>query len=110
MVIELRAGLPGDFKFARQTYYDTMRWIIERLFGWDEAREDANFAKYFDIGGVQIIVVDGRDAGWLQTRSAEGIITLLSLYVTPALQGRGIGATVLKKLLAEAEVKAGPSH
>jgi ribosomal protein S18 acetylase RimI-like enzyme len=103
MEISLRAALPGDFEFARRTYYDTMRWIIERLFGWDEAREDAKFARYFDIGAVRIITVDGRDAGWIQTQPGEGAINLVSLYVAPPLQRQGVGTTILKRLLAEAE-------
>lgn len=41
MQIELRPGRPDDFEFARDTYYQTMRWIIERLIGWDQAGEDA---------------------------------------------------------------------
>ncbi len=103
MKIELRTALPGDFEFARRTYYDTMRWIIERLFGWDEAREDAKFAGYFDPAAVRIITVDERDAGWLQTQPGEGAINLLSLYLTPPLQRQGIGTTILQRLLAEAE-------
>src|SRR5579863_2668713 len=105
MLIELRAGRPQDFEFARQTYYDTMRWIIERLFGWDQAREDAKFATYFDIDAVRVITVDGLDAGWLQTKTAQDSIALSQLYVLPALQRKGIGSTVLKSLLAEAEAQ-----
>jgi hypothetical protein len=27
-----------DFAFARNVYVETMRWIVERLFGWDQVK------------------------------------------------------------------------
>jgi GNAT superfamily N-acetyltransferase len=102
MEISLRAAQPDDFLFARQMYYETMRWISERLFGWDQAREDEKFAQQFKLDEVEIVVVDGRDAGWLQTQNDQRAITLGQLYVTPALQRRGIGTEVLGRVLERA--------
>jgi len=87
MTVVLRAACPDDYGFARGIYYETMRWLIECLFGWDEARQDAKFAEQFKLDEVRIITVDGRDAGWLQT---------------PTLQRQGIGTEVMKRLLVEA--------
>jgi len=60
VIIALRAARPDDYRFAKQTYYETMRWIIERLFGWDEEREDRKFAEHFKLEEVRIITADGR--------------------------------------------------
>jgi len=100
--ITLRAARPDDYGFAKQTYYETMRWIIECLFGWDEEREDRKFAEQFKLEEVRIITADGRDAGWLQTQPADGAVYLGQLYVVPALQRRGIGTEVLGRVIAEA--------
>ena len=43
-----------------------MRWIVERLFGWDEVREDKNFAQFFKLDEVRIITADDQDVGWIQ--------------------------------------------
>jgi ribosomal protein S18 acetylase RimI-like enzyme len=102
MEISLRPAHSDDFKFCRQMYYECMGWIIERLFGWDQARENAKFAKHFKLDEVEIVVVDGRDAGWLQAQTDAGAITLGQIYVSPALQRRGIGTEILKRLLARA--------
>jgi ribosomal protein S18 acetylase RimI-like enzyme len=102
MEISLRPARTEDFVFARRLYYETMRWIIERTTGWDEAREDATFAKQFKLDEVQIIVVEGRDAGWLQTQNDGDTIVLGQLYVVPALQRRGIGSEVLQRLVDDA--------
>jgi GNAT superfamily N-acetyltransferase len=100
--VSLRPARPDDFLFARTTYYQTMRSIIEHLFGWDEAREDKAFARQFKIEEVQIITVDGADAGWLQTQVESAAIHLAQLYVVPALQRQGIGTAVLRGLIQEA--------
>jgi len=102
MQIALRPALPEDRAFAQALYFETMRWIIERLFGWDEARERLNFAAFYDLGGVEIITADGAEVGWMQVQPAEGAIFLGSLYVKPEMQRRGIGTEVLRGLLARA--------
>jgi hypothetical protein len=63
--IHLRAGSAEDLVFARTIYLQEMRWIIERLFGWDELREQGRFPAQFKVEEVQIIVADGMDVGWL---------------------------------------------
>jgi GNAT superfamily N-acetyltransferase len=85
-----------------------MRWIIERLFGWDEPREEEKFMAQFNVAASQIIVADGKDVGWIQAQDNETEVWLQSLYVMPAMQRRGIGAEVLTTLIgrAHAESKA----
>jgi GNAT superfamily N-acetyltransferase len=102
VIIMLRAARPDDYGFAKKTYYETMRWLIERLFGWDEEREDRKFAEQFKLEGVRIITADGRDVGWIQTLPADGAIYLGQLYVVPAWQRRGIGSEILRRLIADA--------
>jgi len=102
MIVTLRPARPDDYGFTKQTYYETMRWIITRLFGWDEEREDAKFAAQFKLDDVRIITADGRDAGWIQTQSADSTVNIRQLYVVPPLQRRGIGTKILLRLIAEA--------
>jgi len=42
--IALRTVCSEDFVFARNLYFETMRGMIERLFGWGQTREERNFA------------------------------------------------------------------
>jgi ribosomal protein S18 acetylase RimI-like enzyme len=79
-----------------------MRWIIERLFGWDPAREDKNFAQFFRLDEVRIITADEQDVGWIQEQVDDTTINLGSFYVMPMMQRRGIGTQVLQMLLARA--------
>jgi len=100
--INLRTACNADVAFARRLYFDTMREIIEGLFGWDQSREEENFARFFKLEEVRIITADGQDVGWIQEQIYEGSINLGSFYVAPAMQGRGIGTQILRMLLERA--------
>ena len=71
MDVGFRAAQTEDLAFARSLYFETMRWIIERLFGRDQAREEENFVGFFKLDEVRIITVDARDVGWIQERSDD---------------------------------------
>jgi GNAT superfamily N-acetyltransferase len=106
--ISLRPAFADDLLFARTIYFDTMRWLIERLFGWDELREKEKFAAQFDVAASQIIVADGNDVGWVQAQEDEAALWLQSLYVVPAMQRRGIGTEVLRRLVERAHSECKP--
>ncbi len=55
MDVRLRAYEAQDFDFAHRLYFETMRWSIERAFGWDEARQHASFAERFAPEEVSVI-------------------------------------------------------
>jgi len=102
MNISLRAAGDEDFAFARDVYFATMRWIIESLFGWDQVREEENFARFFKLDEARIITADGRSVGWIQEQVDDTRINLGSFYVMQEMQRRGIGTQVLRTLLANA--------
>jgi ribosomal protein S18 acetylase RimI-like enzyme len=103
MDVRLRAYCASDFDFARQLYFETMRWAIERVFGWDQAHQDASFAEWFRGDEVSIIIADGVDVGWVQQRPDRDAIFLGSIYIAPAMQRKGIGTRVLRTLLDQAQ-------
>jgi GNAT superfamily N-acetyltransferase len=104
--IALRTACEDDVAFARNLYLETMREIIERLFGWDQRREEQNFARSFKLEEVRVTTADGNDVGWIQEQVSEKSINLRSFYVAPAMQGRGIGTQVLRMLLKSAAVES----
>jgi GNAT superfamily N-acetyltransferase len=106
MDIKLRAACNADFGFARTVYFETMRWIIERLVEWDEEREVKNFAQFFKLDEVKIITADGEDVGWIQEQIEDTTINLGSFYVTPVMQRQGVGTQVLQILLGHASKQA----
>ena len=104
----LRPARPEDAAFARRLYFATNRWIVERLIGWDEARESERFASEFRPEEAQIILLDSVPIGWMQAGEAEGALQLKQICLDPAYQRRGIGTMLLQELIAAAEAKALP--
>ena len=101
MEIHLREARPADVDFARALYFETMRGMIESAFDWDQNRQEESFAEWFDLRETIIIVADGRDVGWMQTRTDEHELFLGSIYVKPDMQRLGIGTNVLRRLIAQ---------
>lgn len=99
MDLRLRPYQVEDFNFVRQLYFETMRWAIERTFGWDQVQQEANFDQWFNPDEVSIVVVDEVDFGWIQHRSEDGGIFLGSIYIAPRMQRKGIGTRVIQMIL-----------
>jgi hypothetical protein len=52
--IALRPAAATDFAFCRRIDCETMRWIVDKLFGgWDEARQAGNFARKWRVEEVR---------------------------------------------------------
>ena len=103
MDIQLRQAGADDVDFARSLYFQAMRDLIESELGWDQRHQEESFLQWFTLQETAIIVVDGRDVGWMQTRTDESEIFLGSLYVIPEMQRQGIGTGMLRKLMTDGE-------
>ncbi len=102
MRIALRDARPIDYGFARQLCFAATRDLVEQAFGWDEYWQDALFARQFALNEVRIITLDGTDIGWIQTQIDGRTMKLGQFHIAPERQGRGIGSTVLKRLIGQA--------
>jgi hypothetical protein len=79
-----------DVDFVRGPYLETMGSMIERLFGWNQARQEENFDGWFKLDEVSIITADGIDVGWIQPRPTAARYSSVR-YVVPSMQRLGIG-------------------
>src|SRR5262249_52599783 len=52
---------------------------------------------------VRIIVRDGADVGWLQSRAEGDALFLAQLFVAAPFQRQGHGTVVIKRLIGEAK-------
>jgi GNAT superfamily N-acetyltransferase len=98
--IRLRPATAADYAFALDLYLRTMQPYTEELMVWDEQQQIASFAKHWDVEDVRVISADGRDVGWLQATETPTEIVLEQFFVAPERQRAGIGAQVLRGLLA----------
>ena len=97
---ELRPVAESDRTFLESVYFETQRWIIERLFGWrGDDVEAEKFAEIYDEPHSSIIVLNGTDIGWLTVACDEEGFDLEGIYLLPDYHGRGIGTRLIQQLL-----------
>jgi ribosomal protein S18 acetylase RimI-like enzyme len=107
--IALRAATASDTYFAERVYFETQRWIIERLFGrrGDEI-ERATFLLHYAPERAHVIVADDQDAGFIQVLQTYSYIELEDIYITAAFQRQGIGTAIISRLAASASAEGKP--
>jgi GNAT superfamily N-acetyltransferase len=105
---ELRPATSADREFCFALHRASMRPYVERLWGWDDEVQRGFHDRGFDPDRTRIITVDGRDVGSLTVDDAADAIYLRRIQVHPEHQGRGIGARLIRGLLAEAAARGVP--
>jgi ribosomal protein S18 acetylase RimI-like enzyme len=104
MNFSLRAVTEADYPWLWALKRETMRPYVEQTWGgWEETAQEEFFRRQFVPSNLQAIVIEGRDAGLLHVeRDASGVF-LANIQISPAFQNRGVGTTIVRELLAEAQ-------
>jgi ribosomal protein S18 acetylase RimI-like enzyme len=99
----LREATPEDFPFAEAIYIDSMRPLMKRLARWNETERRAALRRSFKVTDTSIIILDGRDIGWMQVTERDTDYNLAQLQLLDDYCGLGIGTRLIKGLLDRAE-------
>jgi ribosomal protein S18 acetylase RimI-like enzyme len=100
--VELRPATERDYPFVERLYIETMRPLLQKLDAWDENEARVKFHGYYELNEVRIIMVDGRDAGFLHVSEKSGEITLAQIHIEAPYRSRGIGGRLIRDLLRDA--------
>ena len=100
---DIRPARPADVEAIAELRAVVMRPDLERLGRYDEHRVRQRLRDGFSPRHTSIIVSAGTFAGSIALRPAEDCLWLEHFYLTPALQGRGLGSAVLRALLARTD-------
>jgi ribosomal protein S18 acetylase RimI-like enzyme len=101
--ISFRPARPSDRAFIEALYFETQRWIIERLFGWrGDAVERQKFEAFYDERSTRVIIFDSEDVGWISVTSDNGGVKVEQIYLSPRLQNKGIGSRIISDIITEA--------
>lgn len=76
---------------------------LARIGRLDPARSAARFAREFRPGVTRLILADGAMAGCVTLYPEADAWVMEHFYLHPEHQGRGLGAAVMARLLAEAD-------
>jgi len=99
----LRPATRADCTWVWQLKKLTMRAYVEQTWGvWNDTFQRSHFQANFAPANLEIIVIDGRDVGYLQCERARHEIFLANISVAPDLQNRGLGSAVIRGLQTQA--------
>ncbi len=98
----LRPATRADGDFCFELHRAAMRDYVAPVWGWVDADQRAYLDRTFDPSLVQIITVDGKDAGLLQVERRESDVYLTRIEIHPLHQGRRIGSRIIRTLQDEA--------
>jgi len=104
----LRPALPEDVEAIAELRALVMRPDLERLGRYDENRVRQRLRDAYAPEHTSVVEAGGAFAGCVTLRPAADCWWLESVLLSPALQGHGIGSTVLRTLLARADAERVP--
>ena len=85
-----------------------MRESLERIGRFDPQRARDRFLSGFDPARTRHVLLEGQRVGFVVVRAQDDGLLLDHLYVAPHAQGRGVGAAVMAKVLADADARGLP--
>jgi ribosomal protein S18 acetylase RimI-like enzyme len=113
LAVELRQAVSEDEPFFARVFESTIeakfaglpldpamkRSLVEMQYrALTQSRQQA-----FPYARRQLVLVDGTPAGYCWTHISEGRMRLVDIALLPSFRNRGVGATLLGRLLAEAD-------
>ena len=97
----LRPAREADLPFLRALRAQSMREHLENSgLAYDEAAQAARIPDRYDC--ARIVVCDGADVGLFKVCREGSPWELIQIQLLPAAQGRGLGAALIRELLADA--------
>lgn len=100
----------GDFEALLALRMSAMRESLERAGRFDPERVRERLSRGFNPAHTRHILRDGELVGFVVVIPRDQDLLLDHLYIHPGAQGEGIGAWVMRRVLAEADVRAMPVY
>jgi ribosomal protein S18 acetylase RimI-like enzyme len=118
MTITRRPQTPADEPFLRAMIVasiaqELMAWmwpdaIRDHLLGVQYTGKMGSLRTNYPQGTSEIILVDGEPAGWIYVNETPDEVHLAEIMTLIEMRGKGIGQSVLREVLADADSKGKP--
>jgi ribosomal protein S18 acetylase RimI-like enzyme len=105
----LRLATVDDFDFLYDLHKVALGEYVLATWGWDEAFQRDMFTRKFLQPPVSIVIVDGQPNGSLTIVSHAEEEYLGGIELHPRVQRRGIGATIVRMVIARAQARGVPA-
>jgi ribosomal protein S18 acetylase RimI-like enzyme len=109
VVFILRPATVADVEWLCAVRRTTMRQYVEDTFGaWDDDAQCERFRQADERANIRIIMVERLDAGLLHVVHEVNSVFLANIQLLPAFQNRGVGAAVVRQVMAEGQAVQHP--
>ena len=103
--LSFRQATAEDLDFAWFLYRELMKPLTEEVMTWHDINQRRGIERDIGGGDASIVLVGDLAAGWFSHRDEPAAVRLCQLYVMPAMQNRGIGSAIVRRLAAEAHAR-----
>jgi len=100
--VRFRPLAEADFEWFLDLSVRCLRQQLEAIGRWDPVRRRSRARAGFETGEIRVIERGGTAIGTAALARRGGHAEIHSFYLDPSEQGRGLGAAILRVLLAEA--------
>jgi ribosomal protein S18 acetylase RimI-like enzyme len=100
---DLRQATDNDYDFLYRLHVAAMRYLVAQVWGWEDTWQEQLFADRFDPAPSRIVVVDGNDVGVVAVVRGAADVFLSNIEILPEYQGHGLGAALVRMVIAEAD-------
>jgi ribosomal protein S18 acetylase RimI-like enzyme len=105
----LRIATDEDFEFLYDLHKVCLGEYVRATWGWDEEFQRQFFQKGFGEFPQSIVIVDGQANGSVSIESRADDELLRGIEIHPRVQRRGIGAALVRVVVARAEARRVPA-
>jgi ribosomal protein S18 acetylase RimI-like enzyme len=95
----LRPAAASDRAFLYALHGRTMRDVVERAWGWDEAWQETDFARRLAACEASVIVADETAVGVLMLEPKAQVLHVSQVQILPEHQGLGLGSWAVEQAI-----------
>ncbi|HWU90694.1 MAG TPA: GNAT family N-acetyltransferase [Kofleriaceae bacterium] len=106
MRIERRPASEVDRQFLEDVHAAALGPVALVGYGWPEITLRQQFRSEIDLATCHLILVDGRRAGYISIEDRGRFWYIDAIAIARRYQGKGVGTTVLRDVLADAGWRA----
>jgi ribosomal protein S18 acetylase RimI-like enzyme len=88
-----------DKKWLFDLHKKTMKEYVEKIYGWDEHKEQKFFEDLSRISRYHIILENKKRVGAISYNQDDKVIMIFRIEILPEYQNKGIGACILDSFI-----------
>ncbi len=106
----LRVATAADYEFLYRLHVACMQEYVAATWGWNDAVQQVMFKERFAPERSQIVSVRGEAVGVISVERRATDWFIASIEIAPTMQGQGLGASLIRQVLAQAAIDRLPAR